>query len=64
LVVCIPKLELGNEVNPVTNQAFTKTLDTVLKRPTIFPMPALVEMGLTPVSLERKKGRFFYSAKK
>ena len=57
MVVCIPKLDLGNEVinhdnlkgavngtspNPVTNQAFTKTLGTVLKRPTIFPMPALV----------------------
>jgi uncharacterized protein (TIGR01777 family) len=32
----------GTSPNPVTNQAFTKTLGTVLKRPTIFPMPALV----------------------
>jgi NAD dependent epimerase/dehydratase family enzyme len=26
--------------NPVTNREFTKTLGTVLGRPTIFPMPA------------------------
>ena len=32
----------GTSPNPVTNQAFTRTLGTVLKRPTIFPMPALV----------------------
>ncbi len=28
--------------NPVTNKTFTKTLGRILKRPTIFPMPALI----------------------
>lgn len=32
----------GTSPNPVTNLLFTKTLGKVLKRPTIFPMPALV----------------------
>lgn len=32
----------GTSPNPVTNQVFTKTLGMILKRPTIFPMPALV----------------------
>jgi uncharacterized protein (TIGR01777 family) len=32
----------GTSPNPVTNQVFTKTLGTVLKRPTIFPMPEIV----------------------
>jgi len=32
----------GTSPNPVTNQIFTKTLGSVLKRPTIFPMPAVV----------------------
>ena len=32
----------GTSPNPVTNQVFTKTLGKVLKRPTIFPMPAVV----------------------
>lgn len=32
----------GTSPNPVTNQEFTKTLGMVLKRPTIFPMPAIV----------------------
>ncbi|CAC9430891.1 Cell division inhibitor Slr1223 (YfcH in EC), contains epimerase/dehydratase and DUF1731 domains [uncultured Gammaproteobacteria bacterium] len=31
----------GTSPNPVTNQVFTKTLGMILKRPTIFPMPAL-----------------------
>lgn len=30
----------GTAPNPVTNREFTKTLGQVLKRPTIFPMPA------------------------
>jgi len=32
----------GTAPNPVTNIMFTKTLGRVLKRPTIFPMPAIV----------------------
>ncbi|GAW86824.1 conserved hypothetical protein [Bathymodiolus platifrons methanotrophic gill symbiont] len=32
----------GTSPNPVTNQVFTKTLGTSLKRPTIIPMPAIV----------------------
>ena len=32
----------GTAPNPVTNTFFTKTLGKVLKRPTIFPMPAIV----------------------
>ena len=32
----------GTSPNPVTNQVFTKTLGMILKRPTIFPMPAIV----------------------
>ena len=32
----------GTSPNPVTNQVFTKTLGVALKRPTIFPMPAIV----------------------
>jgi NAD dependent epimerase/dehydratase family enzyme len=32
----------GTSPNPVTNQIFTKTLGSVLKRPTIFPMPTVV----------------------
>ena len=28
--------------NPVTNRRFTKTLGRILKRPTIFPLPAFV----------------------
>ena len=32
----------GTSPNPVTNQVFTKTLGMILKRPTIFPMPALL----------------------
>ena len=32
----------GTSPNPVTNQVFTKTLGSVLKRPTIFPMPSVV----------------------
>ncbi len=32
----------GTSPNPVTNQVFTKTLGVILKRPTIFPMPAIV----------------------
>ncbi len=31
----------GTAPNPVTNQVFTKTFSKVLKRPAIFPMPAL-----------------------
>ncbi len=32
----------GTSPNPVTNKEFTKTLGMTLKRPTIFPMPAIV----------------------
>ena len=32
----------GTSPNPVTNQVFTRTLGTVLKRPTILPMPETV----------------------
>ena len=32
----------GTSPNPVTNQVFTKVLGTMLKRPTIFPMPSIV----------------------
>jgi uncharacterized protein (TIGR01777 family) len=32
----------GTSPNPVTNQTFTKTLGSVLKRPAFFPMPAVV----------------------
>lgn len=32
----------GTSPNPVTNQVFTKTLGMIIKRPTIFPMPAIV----------------------
>ena len=31
----------GTSPNPVSNQVFTKTLGTVLNRPTIFPMPQI-----------------------
>jgi uncharacterized protein (TIGR01777 family) len=59
----------GTSPNPVTNQAFTKTLGTVLKRPTIFPMPALVvkllmgqmgeELLLRPHHLSVKNDAFY-----
>jgi len=32
----------GTSPNPVTNQVFTKVLGTMLRRPTIFPMPLIV----------------------
>lgn len=32
----------GTSPNPVTNQVFSKTLGTVLNRPTIFPMPRIM----------------------
>jgi uncharacterized protein (TIGR01777 family) len=32
----------GTSPNPVTNQVFTKTLGTVIKRPIIFPMPEIL----------------------
>ena len=32
----------GTAPNPVTNRVFTKTLGKVLKRPTLFPMPAFI----------------------
>ncbi len=32
----------GTSPNPVTNQTFTKSLSKALKRPAIFPLPALV----------------------
>ncbi|ORU89752.1 MAG: epimerase [Cycloclasticus sp. symbiont of Poecilosclerida sp. M] len=44
---CIQHDDVNGPINstspsPVTNQTFTKTLGKVLKRPTIFPMPAFV----------------------
>jgi uncharacterized protein len=32
----------GTAPNPVTNKSFTKALGRVLKRPTVFPMPAVI----------------------
>ena len=67
---CVQSQSLSGPViaaspNPVTNREFTKTLGRVLKRPTIFPMPAAAarlalgemadELLLSSIRLEPKK---------
>ncbi len=80
ILYCIDNEDLkgvinGTSPNPVTNKIFTKTLGSVLKRPTIFPMPTVVvkllmgEMGeelllkgkkILPVKVSEAGYRFRY----